>query len=141
MVLSGSLQCSPKLEGAKGKYSISVPQSHLYILTLLCILKHIKIMICFISLTHSLFKQTQLHLYFILQRSELLISKHYLLQKSLRTTLVSTTLSLDLCPSASPQFTGPWNGKASSPHGNHPKMTAIPHFSYFFKCEIKTASS
>ena len=43
----------------------------------------------------------------------------------------STTLSLDLCPPASPQFTGAWNGKTSSPHANHPENTSISHFSSF----------
>ena len=46
---------------------------------------------------------------------------------------VSTTLSKNLCPPASPQFTGPWNGNASSSHDNHPKITFVTHFSSFFK--------
>ena len=44
----------------------------------------------------------------------------------------SITLSLDLCPPASPEFTGPWNGNASFPHGNHPKIKSISYFSSFF---------
>ena len=63
----------------------------------------------------------------------------------------STTLGLGLglCPLASHEFTGPWNGNALSPHGNHPQITVhvhpfqishlflnlkwiLPHLNYYF---------
>ena len=41
----------------------------------------------------------------------------------------STTLSLGLCPPASPKFTWPWNWNSLSPHGNDPNITFIWNFS------------
>ena len=54
---------------------------------------------------------------------------------------VLASLNFKICPPASPQCTGPWNGNASAPHGNHPKITSISHFSSIFKCAMTPASS
>ena len=46
--------------------------------------------------------------------------------------------AIDSCvPLTPPQFKGPqkW-GNASSPHGNHPKITFISYFSCIFKVEM-----
>ena len=66
--------------------------------------------------------------------SDHLFRKHH--NKHVFTSLfkASKTLSLDLCPPASPQWTRPQNG-------NHLKITSVSHFSPFFKCEMKPASS
>ena len=66
---------------------------------------------------------------------------HYDFYQIITANKASTTLSLDLRPPASPQFTGHWNWNALFPHGNHPKITSISHFSFFvFKCEMRTAA-